>query len=379
MYFAEIFRRFGEFFPNTRILVEHTFDVSRFSDIPLDASLAFVRIPLKRSINGVAYDSEIKLPTLRNVISFLSRKADLVITVEFTPIALLAFVCFRLFRRKPLLLLIENSPSFRQERSLSAMVLLKRFVARRATLVMTNNVSGETFIRDILKVENKRIFVAPYLTSEPSRAAGTKNVTPEKPPALRRNPNTLNLLFLNSVTKRKGLGELIDAWVQLPSDSQKKITLHVVGDGPELEAIAARVAAVGLSNNMICYGRIDFAETRDFYQAADVFVSPTLADYRSLTGFEALACGKPLIMSRFDGAAMELIDDGQNGFLIDPRDSHKFAAAIRWFIENAHELPRMSAASRRLAEAFTYEKIAENLATASSFCLKEGEDAKKAC
>jgi glycosyltransferase involved in cell wall biosynthesis len=108
------------------------------------------------------------------------------------------------------------------------------------------------------------------------------------------------------------------------------------------------------------------------YAAADVFVAPTLRDYRSLVGFEAIACGLPVIASVHDGAAAEVVVPGDNGFILDPRDTGALARALAWFIDRPEERARMGAASRTIARRYTVERIVANLVEASRLALTRG-------
>lgn len=107
----------------------------------------------------------------------------------------------------------------------------------------------------------------------------------------------------------------------------------------------------------------------DAYAAADVLVAPSRRDYRSLVGFEALACGLPVIASVYDGAAEEVVEPGSNGFIVDPHDADALAASLAWFVDRPEARPQMAAASRRIARRFTVERVVANLVEAGRLAL----------
>jgi UDP-glucose:(heptosyl)LPS alpha-1,3-glucosyltransferase len=89
-------------------------------------------------------------------------------------------------------------------------------------------------------------------------------------------------------------------------------------------------------------------DPRGLYQAADVLVHPTFYDPFSRVVIEALACGLPVITTRFNGAA-ELVTDGREGFIIDdPHDAELLADRIRRFADPAGARS-LSSAARQLA------------------------------
>ncbi len=92
---------------------------------------------------------------------------------------------------------------------------------------------------------------------------------------------------------------------------------------------------------------------------------PTLDDYRALVGFEALSYGLPLLHSRYDGAAKELVVEGKNGYIIDPRHATDFATRIGDMLHRRDELPAMGQVSaRRAAQHFTLPRAVDNLSSA---------------
>ena len=64
------------------------------------------------------------------------------------------------------------------------------------------------------------------------------------------------------------------------------------------------------------------------YAEADVFAFPTLDDPFGIVVLEAAAAGLPVVASPFGGATLDLIEDGRNGFVIDPNDIVGWARAL---------------------------------------------------
>jgi UDP-glucose:(heptosyl)LPS alpha-1,3-glucosyltransferase len=108
-----------------------------------------------------------------------------------------------------------------------------------------------------------------------------------------------------------------------------------------------------LARNWDCLEAVRFAGLQDnpapFYQAADVYLQPTLYDACSLVVLEAMACGLPVITSGRNGVS-ELIRDGAEGLVVaDPQDVRGVTTAMRHFMDPARRRAAGRVA-RRLAE-----------------------------
>ena len=86
------------------------------------------------------------------------------------------------------------------------------------------------------------------------------------------------------------------------------------------------------------------------YNAADIFVIPSLVDNLPNTVLEAMACGTPVI--GFDvGGIPDMVREGETGLLVYPGDSRALSEALDILLGN-HSLRRtMSANCRMVAEA----------------------------
>jgi len=73
-----------------------------------------------------------------------------------------------------------------------------------------------------------------------------------------------------------------------------------------------------------------------YYRQAEIFVLPSLFEPFGMTSTEAMACGVPVIASKF-GGIQNVISSGKNGILVDPSDPDKFAEAMIKLIKNKNK------------------------------------------
>lgn len=93
-----------------------------------------------------------------------------------------------------------------------------------------------------------------------------------------------------------------------------------------------------------------------YYQAADVYVHPALAESFGLSIVEAMACGIPVVASRVGGIP-EIVIEGTSGLLFDTRDARALAAALRRVLGDSELRMSMGEAGvRRVAECFRVEQ-----------------------
>lgn len=139
----------------------------------------------------------------------------------------------------------------------------------------------------------------------------------------------LRVLFLGQTIIRKGIHVLMNAASQMLSDP---IQFEVAGGGldhPDLD----------IPSNVNWRGPVSREETGKLYEAADVFILPTLSDGFAITQLEALARGIPVIVSRHCG---QVVNDEENGFILDEVTPAAITGALRKLLENPLLLETMS-------------------------------------
>ena len=128
--------------------------------------------------------------------------------------------------------------------------------------------------------------------------------------------------------------------------------LVILGDGP-LHAEVRRVLATrGLEGSVTVHGGVEYARMPAFYHAADLLVLPSLRDANPLSVVEALHAGLPILVSRRVGNIHEALEEGVNGWSLDPADPESVrSTARRAFGSEPARLRTMGEASRRIARA----------------------------
>ena len=361
VYFQDIFAEFQRRFPLGIIPVNREFPVERYPGLPLLPILGFhILGRTRRSVGDVTYVGVRRIPTMATWWRLLRLRADAHLLVEFSPTALVGFIVAKVGRRRTVLM-IESDPSYRGAPAGRISRVIKRFVAQRVDVVLVSNEIGAEFVRDQLGVGADRMLVGPYLTSSPT------GIQPSEPVAERGD--RVRILFVNSVVARKGLTELVEALAGLPVASRGRWVLDVVGDGGQLQAIRQRVADLGLTANVVYHGRTPWSETGRHYANSDLVVCPTLADYRSLGGFEAVNAGKPVLVSRYDGAHAEILRYSAGARLIDPRDLPAFTRVLEELILDDEEFAATRQAAAAVPEWFSLRSVGQNVENAVGLAI----------
>lgn len=353
MYFGEIFAALRARLPRMAVVVEQDRQYRNRHAIELLPLIRAMHLKLKRKgERGQSYDTETVIPSPGLFARLMRVKADAFITIEFTPVALMTMMAAKL-RDIPTVLLVESDPSARGGSSSRLVSAVKRLAVRCADVIQTNNERGRDYLVQTLGADPAVVRVAPYLTSRPPGPDGDAGGNATGP---------VRLLFVNGINERKGLDHLLAALALLDDDTRAQISLDVVGDGPDRAACEDQAGLLGMGDRVRFHGARTYDALGPFMAAADVMVVPSLADYRSLVGFEALGYGLALLASSRDLASEETVEEGRNGHVFDPLDHAALAGRIADLANNRGGLEQMRRHSRTMWEnRFSLDRIAENL------------------
>jgi UDP-glucose:(heptosyl)LPS alpha-1,3-glucosyltransferase len=166
------------------------------------------------------------------------------------------------------------------------------------------------------------------------------------------------LLFVAHNFRLKGLAPLLMA-LRAAHEVRDSIGLVVVGAG-RTKPYEYMVRWLGIENQVAFAGPI--SDVQNILSLSDVGVLPTYYDPASRFILEALAAGKPVVTTRYNGAADQFVD-GRHGIVIDsPGNVRALADALIHFSDPAHlQKARQAIADDRLADRLSTSRVAGDL------------------
>jgi glycosyltransferase involved in cell wall biosynthesis len=153
----------------------------------------------------------------------------------------------------------------------------------------------------------------------------------------------------------KGFRMLIKVMPQLLNINQF-FRLFIVGDGPQHTELRAMVRNLNLERKVILVGHASRSEMAAFYAAADMFVLNSGFEAFPNVVLEALRAGVPLITTAVGGNC-ELINQGDNGFLIKYNDEFNLVEAMKAVWENEDIRERFISHGKTTAERFNVQRM----------------------
>ena len=130
---------------------------------------------------------------------------------------------------------------------------------------------------------------------------------------------------------------------------QPPLRLLLLGNGSQAPLIHHMVAENQLEACVHFGGQVNFDRLPEYYRTADLYVSASHSDGSSVSLMEALACGRPVLVSDIPGNC-EWITPGQTGWLFPDGDAAALADGMLRAADQAQHLPAVGRAARALAE-----------------------------
>ena len=163
------------------------------------------------------------------------------------------------------------------------------------------------------------------------------------------------ILFVGNDYRKKGLGTLIQALVQLP----EQCYVAVVGNPGQITPFKAQAQAAGVGQRVLFLGALQ--DVHPAYQAADCLAHPTHEDTFAMVVLEAMAHGLAVVVSaeKYCGIAGLLVDGQQALLLDDPRQPDTLAAALERCVHDPVLMARLAAAAQAFAQQYQWPQLAQ--------------------
>ncbi len=156
--------------------------------------------------------------------------------------------------------------------------------------------------------------------------------------------DVFNILFVGSIEERKGL---IYAVKSLEKLKGKNIILNVVGEVLQdnyFNNVKKEIDTLGLKLIVLFHGKVNQRELENIYLKSDIFLFLSLWEGYGMVIAEALSFGLPIIGSNIP-TMHYFVDDGVNGFIVDPLKIDAITEKIELLRSNTLLRKKMSDAS----------------------------------
>jgi len=175
------------------------------------------------------------------------------------------------------------------------------------------------------------------------------------------------LLTVSRLKEHKGHETIVRALPQV-TEQHPEVTYAIAGTGDEEYATRLREVAseLGVSENVAFLGYVPDDHLPALYRSSDMYIMPSYAGPEGVEGFgisylEAGVCGTPCIGTTSGGAA-SIIDDGLNGFLVEPHNSDMLASRIERLLTDSKMKSEMGSRNRKIVlENYTWNRIVDGM------------------
>jgi glycosyltransferase involved in cell wall biosynthesis len=248
-----------------------------------------------------------------------------------------------------------------------------RLCARRADAVIATDRALEPMVRRHLEIAAPKIRTIPNAVDleQIDALAG-----PADGDALRVS-GTTTLLSVGRLEENKGF-HILAAALGAVQERAHPLTPGawrwvIAGTGPFRARLDAAISAAGIEASVQFLDAASDRELHAWYEAADLFVHPTLYEGSSLVTLEAMAHRRACVVTRAGGLP-DKVKTGVNGWFVEPGDASALAAAISGALTDRPRLTAMGQAGRATVEReFSWTAAVEQTLRLYADLLSQGQ------
>ena len=213
---------------------------------------------------------------------------------------------------------------------------------------------------DLERVVDDEALVMPEKDMRTTTAERWPSESPMLSPSFKPSNAPLRLLCIGRLTYYKGHALLIKAVTEVP-----EVTLDIVGDGEERQALSQLIESLGLSQRVCLRGTLGSEALDTAIKNCDLVCLPSIerTEAFGLVLLEAARAGKSALVTGVEGSGMSwVVEDGVTGWTVLPESATALVEALGDVAENRHELVRRGAlAKARFEKQFQIASVAASI------------------
>ena len=217
--------------------------------------------------------------------------------------------------------------------------------------------------RGIAVSEPARAFLHQYFPDYPLRVIPNgidiNAFKPGQAPIRHLRDDSVNILFVGRLEKRKGLGDLLRGY-EFMRTRVPKSRLIVVGDGPLRGKVESYISRHRVPD-VVLAGYVPDTVLPRYYCSADIFCVPaTGAESFGIVLLEAMASGLPVVATEIEGY-MSVLEPGRDSMTVQPKGWAELGAALIILARDAELRRRMGAYGHEKARRYAWDVVTSQI------------------
>lgn len=162
------------------------------------------------------------------------------------------------------------------------------------------------------------------------------------------------VLNVGRLVPEKGQEYLIKSFAKVNHEGWQ---LVILGDGELRESLTQLISDLGLENKVFLPGAVK--EVDDWLSQASVFAFSSVSEGFPNALIEAMSAGLPCISFDCEAGPSDIIEDGENGFLVPVRDVDAFSKTMQNLMSDAQLRRKVGVNAQKVNQKYSLESISE--------------------
>lgn len=177
--------------------------------------------------------------------------------------------------------------------------------------------------------------------------------------AKRTKSDKIIIATIRRLVPEKRIQDLIKAVAKLPDELKEKITLWIIGDGPEKAKLEVLTKEMRINNITKFWGMVEHDKIPSLLNRIDIYVNPSIQEGMATANLEAMTAGCCVIATNGVGND-EMIEHRKTGLLYNSKNIEELSAYLKTVITDKRLRQMLANKGRkRIINTFSNSKIAD--------------------
>ena len=170
----------------------------------------------------------------------------------------------------------------------------------------------------------------------------------------KRNLPGNNIISVGRLSPEKGYSDLIEVFSRIHKRN-KKAKLDIIGDGPEREKLEKIIEEKKVKSSIKLHGYKDKDYVFSKMSESDIYLMTSYTESFGIVLIEAMSFGLPCVAFSSAQGALEIIENGKNGVIVQDRDKDVMVDNVCDLLDNKNCLKKFSKEATKTARTYSYD------------------------